>query len=473
MRLSLFAIPLALAAAPAAAAGCDGLAGFKLASAEVHATTVAAGTALPFAAAVKLPFALCRVEGAAHPTTDSDIRFDVLIPEGSAWNGRFLQVGNGGFAGQIPYSTMLLGLAKGYAVAGTDDGHRSTDGSDASWALGHPEKVVDFGWRAVKSTTDAAKAILAAYGNAPKKNYFFGCSDGGREALMTAQRYPQDFDGIVAGAPAWSWTRMQGSAATLMREMLDPARALPTGKLIALQAAALAACGSGKTYIADQRACRFDPGTIACKGADTDSCLTKGQLKTVRLIYGGTRDPATGKLLPGLRPGAEALDHSWKDWGISTTPGAASRAQGSGFPWNHFAYLVKHDPKFSLAQLTDADVVASDRDLGPILDAASPDLSGFKAHGGRLIQYHGWNDPAIPPGYSLDYYAKVQAKVGPSTDFYRLFMVPGMLHCTGGDAPTRIDWIALLEKWVENGDAPAAAIARDANGNQQAVTAER
>lgn len=467
----LLALPLVLAAAPAAAAGCDGLTAPP--KTEIHATTIAAGTPLPFAASVKLPFALCRVEGAARPTADSDIRFDVLIPEGAGWNGRFLQVGNGGFAGQIPYPTMLLGLAKGYAVAGTDDGHQTADNHDARWALGHPEKVIDFGSRAVKTTTDAAKAILAAYGAMPKKAYFFGCSDGGREALMTAQRNPADFDGIVAGAPAWWWTRLQGSAATLTRATLAPDRALPTGKLIALQAAALAACGGGKTYIANPKSCRFDPGTIACKGADTDSCLTPGQVKTVRLIYGGTRDPDGGKLLPGLRPGAEALDRSWKDWGISTTPGAADRAQGHGFPWNHYAYLVKHDPAFSLAALTDADIVAGDRELAPILDAASPDLSAFKAHGGKLIMYHGWNDPAIAPGYSLEYYRQVQAKMGPSTDFYRLFLVPGMLHCSGGDAPTQVDWIATLEQWAEAGAAPAAVVARDRNGATQTIAAER
>ena len=467
------AAPVTTAAIPPAATPCDSLAAFRPARTELRATTIAAGAALPFAPSVTLPFALCRVEGAAHPTADSDIRFEVLIPVDAGWNGRFLQVGNGGFAGQIPYGTMLLGVAKGYAVAGTDDGHQTRDNQDASWALGHPEKVVDFGSRGVKTTTDAAKAILAAYGAVPKKAYFFGCSDGGREALMTAQRNPGDFDGIVAGAPAWSWTRLQGSAARLTREMLDLARALPTGKLIALQAAALAACGGGKTYIADPRACRFDPGTIACADFDSDACLTAGQLKTVRLIYGGTRDPATGKPLPGLRPGAEALDRSWKDWGVSTTPGAASRTEGRGFPWNHFAYLVKHDPKFTLAALTDADIVKGDRDLGPILDAASPDLSAFKARGGKLIQYHGWNDPAIPPGYSLDYFKQVRARMGPVSDFYRLFVVPGMLHCSGGDAPTRVDWIAMLEQWAEAGVAPATAVARDKDGATQTVVAER
>ena len=471
---ALYLLPFLTVAAPAAAAGCEGLAGLAFPNVTITAvSTIAPGTQLSFASGpVKLPYALCRVSGAAHPTPDSDIRFEVMIPEGAGWNGRFLQVGNGGFAGQIPYGTMLLGLAKGYAVAGTDDGHATIDNQDASWGLGHPDKVIDFGWRGVKSTTDAAKAILTGYGMTPKKNYFFGCSDGGREALMTAQRYPEDFDGIVAGAPAWAWTHMLGSQALLTAQFADPARALPVAKLPALEAAALKACGDGKTYIADQRNCRFDPATIACKAAETAACLTRAQLKTVKLIYNGTRDRITGKLQPGLRPGAEAEGRSWRDWGVATVPGDTSRLTGKGFAWNHFAYLVKEDPAFSLAALTKADVIAGSRKLGHILDADNPDLSAFKAHGGKLIHYHGWNDPAIPPGYSQQYHANVQAKMGPSADFYRLFMVPGMLHCSGGPAPTRVDWIAMLEDWVERDAAPATATARDGAGSEQIVRAE-
>ena len=368
---------------------------------------------------------------------------------------------------------MLIGLAKGYAVAGTDDGHQTEDNPDARWALGHPANVVDFGWRAVKSTTDGAKAILAAYGGKPEKSYFFGCSDGGREALMSAQRFPADFDGIVAGAPAWSWTRMLASAGKLTLAELDPAAAIPPAKLPALQAAALAACGGGNSYIADQLSCNFDPGVIACKAAETDQCLTAAQLKTVRLVYNGVRDPSNGKLLPGLKPGAEAADRSWRDWGIATVLCDRSRAEAEGFTWNYYAYMVKGDPKFSVAALTDADIVAGERKLGATLDAGSPDLAAFKARGGKLIQYHGWNDPAIPPGYSFEYFTKVQARIDPTSEFYRLFMVPGMLHCTGGAAPTQVDWVALLENWVERGEAPATATARNAAGATQLVTAER
>ena len=474
---AILLLPALLAAAPAAATGCEELRALRLPGVEIRsADAVAKGATLPFSAPdlpIKSDIAVCAVEATVRPTADSDIRFAVLIPQGTAWNGKFLQVGNGGLAGKIPYGTMLLGLAKGYAVAGTDDGHQTKENADARWALGHPEKVADFGWRAVKSTTDGAKAILAAYSGKPDKSYFFGCSDGGREALMTAQRFPADFDGIVAGAPAWPWTRMLASAAKVTQRQLDPAAALPPAKLPALQAAALAACGGGNRYIANQRSCRFDPGVIACTGAETDQCLTQPQLKTVRLVYNGVRDPGTGMTLPGLRPGAEAADRSWRDWGIAMLPGDRSRAEAKGFTWNYFAFMVKDDPAFSVAALTDADIISSERKLSGTLDAASPDLSAFKARGGKLIQYHGWNDPAIPPAYSLEYHTKVQARMGPSSGFYRLFMVPGMLHCTGGAAPTQVDWVALLESWVERGDAPASVTPTAADGSKQVVVAER
>src|SRR5581483_5565743 len=196
---------LGVKAQPSAGA-CEALAGLKLAHVTItQAVTVAAQAPLP---------AYCKVVASARPTGDSDIRFEVAIPEKDAWNGRYLQVGNGGFAGVIPEPGILLGVAQGYAVAGTDDGHQSTINTDASWALGHPEKQIDFGYRALKETTDAAKAIIQDYkGSAPRYSYFQGCSDGGREALMEAQRYPRDFDGIVAGDPANNWTHLLAGAA--------------------------------------------------------------------------------------------------------------------------------------------------------------------------------------------------------------------------------------------------------------------
>lgn len=209
-------------AAPAAAADCAALLTAKLPMAEVTgASLVAAGTA-PLKPAVDV----CRVTVTARPSADSDVRIELWIPQGAAWNGKYMQVGNGGFAGSVPYRTMTLGLRAGYAVAGTDTGHQSPDGTDARWALGHPEKVIDFGWRSIKATTDAAKALLTAYGKAASRAYFLGCSDGGREALMAAQRFPGEFDGIVAGAPASHWTSLMASAGLLDRTMSRPKFAL-------------------------------------------------------------------------------------------------------------------------------------------------------------------------------------------------------------------------------------------------------
>ncbi len=472
MKIALVALLLIGSAVSnsASAAGCEGLRSFSLPNTE--ATSAAVVTALRVdGASVPLRSPACKVELTARPTSDSDIRIGVLIPEGDAWNGKFFQIGNGGFAGRIPWGVMALALARGYAVAGTDNGHQDNDGASAKWGLGHPEKVVDFGWRAVKTTTDVAKAVIFAHGAAAKRNYFFGCSDGGREALMTAQRFPQDFEGIVAGAPAWPWTRMMGAAGSIVKESLLPGRTIAPAKLPALQAAALAACGEGKSYIADPRQCLFDPAIIACTGADSNACLMPGEVETARLIYQGRSDPVSGRDFPGLAPGAEALPNSWAWWGRASTPGDAAEATSKGFGWNYFAYLVKQDPKFDLRNLTDADIIAGDKLWAKTLNADNADLRAFKDRGGKLLGYHGWNDPAIPPGLSLEYLAAVKAKTPGTKDFYRMFLVPGMLHCRGGAAPVDVDWFKTLDQWVESGEAPATLEARGDSGRTQILTA--
>jgi feruloyl esterase len=266
---------------------------------------------------------------------------------------------------------------------------------------------------------------------------------------------------------------MMGAGAKAIQTAQQAGAALPPAKLPALQAAARAACAGGETYILDPRQCRFDPGVIACKGAETDQCLTPGQLATVRRIYAGVKDPVTGRHFPGLEPGAEAAPgNGWTDWGIASQPGDVSRATSAGFIWNYFAYLAKEDPKTDVRQISDRDIVAAHRKLAPVLNADSADLSAFKARGGKLIQYHGWNDPAIPPRLSLEYHAAVKKTVSGADTFMRLFMVPGMLHCRGGDAPTNIDWIAVLENWVEKGQAPTTILARG-NGKNQTLVMER
>jgi feruloyl esterase len=475
LSVSMLAL-LAGGAPPAVAADCGALAGLAVPGARVtSAQVVTSLTGTRGTVALAAP--ACRVLVTARPSPDSDVRIAVIIPEGSAWNGKFAQLGNGGFAGQIPWASLALGLKRGYAVAGTDDGHQDSDGTSAKWAIGHPEKVTDFGWRAVKATTDVANAVLAGRGAAPSTRYFVGCSDGGREALMTAQRFPGDFDGIVAGAPAWPWSRMIGIGADTVRQSLLPGRALPPAKLPALTDAALKACGNASLdkggWIENPRTCKFDPAVIACKGAASDACLTPGEVTTARAIYAGRRDPVTGENFPGLVPGAEAVQSSWSYWGRATAAGDVSQATSDGFPWNWMAYLVKDNPAYDLRKLTDADIIAGYRRWGATLDADNPDLSAFEAHGGKLISYHGWNDPAIPPGLTLDYWRKVKAKTPRTDGFYRLFMVPGMLHCSGGNAPANVDWFAEIDKWVTSGKAPETIIATGKDGAQRTVTRER
>jgi len=406
----------------------------------------------------------CRVLGTARPTADSDIHFEVAIPEGDAWNGRYLQVGNGGFAGTIPERSFPAGLAAGYAVAGTDDGHQSTIGTDASWALGHPEKVIDFGYRALKETTDAAKAIIAAHADrAPKYAYFLGCSDGGREALMEAQHYPDDFNGIVAGDPANHWTHLLAGAAWNAQALnATPASAIPAAKLKALEAATLKACGDQDGVIENPLTCHFDPAAIRCTGADSDDCLTGPQVTAARKIYAGARNPRTGqRILAGYSPGGEGEPGGWSPWITGPGAGVTDKAAQSGFAHNFFGYVLFADPNYDIRKLNlDADVGAADAKYAPIFNAYDPDMSAFKRHGGKLIQYHGWADPAIPAGDSIAYFKTVQARMGDTSGFYRLFLAPGMLHCAGGRGPSAVTLPALsaIAAWVEKGEAPAKLV---------------
>lgn len=403
----------------------------------------------------------CHLEVTARPTPGSDIRIEVWIPVGAAWNGKFVQFGNGGFAGRIPSAVIKAAAMKGYATAATDDGHQTDQATDARWALRRPEKVTDFGWRALKVTTNVGKAlVLAQKGVGPGKSYFDGCSDGGREALMTAQRQPDDFDGIVAGAPAYDFTRLLGYAAFQAQTLLNkPGAYLGPPQLAVLQAAALKACADGGRYIVDPQACRFDPGQAQCKaGDDGSNCLTAAQVAAARAIYAGLKDPRTGKLLvPGLTFGGEAQPGGWEAWVTGPSQDKIGLARSNQFGSNFFKYMAFGDPGYDMTRLDlgaglDDARGRTSRDL----DAIDPNLAAFKARGGKLIQFHGWNDAAIPARLSIAYYEDVRRTMGPTDGFYRLYMVPGMLHCGGGAGPGNVDWLAALDRWVTVGAAPAA-----------------
>jgi feruloyl esterase len=403
---------------------------------------------------------LCKVSVVSRPTKDSEIGIEVWIPIGSNWNGKFVQLGNGGFAGNINSFALRRLAAMGYAAAGTDNGHRAI-GTSAAWALGHPEKIVDFGYRSLKETTDVGKALVRLQKEGgPKLSYFMGCSDGGREALMEAQRYPADFDGIVAGAPANYMSLLFGNAAAQQQALARPGAYLDKPALQLLQTRVLNDCG-GEAFVRDQAACRFDPGVLQCKPGQAEGCLSAAQVVAARAIYAGRKDPRTGRIaLPGISPGAEALNGSWDAWITGPTQAQNSRAAGYQFGSNAFKYFAFQDPSFDFLKLDlGAEFDRAKAKMGPIIDSARPDLSAFRKRGGKLLQYHGWNDPAIPARSSIVYYEDVRRTMGDTRGFYRLYLVPGMLHCGAGMGPNNVDWLGTLDAWVSEKRAPASLTA--------------
>ena len=419
--------------------------------------------------------AFCRVAGVSRPEAGSEIGFEVWLPAPEAWNGRFQGIGSGGSAGAIRYPQLAAAVAGGYAAVATDNGHTSTSGFDGSWALGHPVRLVDFGYRAQHEATVAGKAITAAYYGRPADYaYFVGCSQGGHHALMEAQRYPHDYDGIVAGAPANYWIGlMTGELWSGLATTRDPAQNLPRAKLPVLGAAVMAACdgldGLEDGLIDDPRACGFDPGTLACEGGDRPDCLTGGEVAAARAIYAGPTRPGSGeRIFPGYAPGSEHFEAPDGLGGWARYWSGVEKPGGSAIDF--MRYSVFQDPDYDLRSFDfDADwdlannrVVGADETLGSALNAVDPDLTAFKAAGGRLISYHGWADALIPGQYAVDYYDSVIEAMGglaETTDFYRLFMAPGVAHCRGGPGPDRFDAVSALERWVEEGAAPDRLIA--------------
>jgi hypothetical protein len=463
---------LLMGAGAALALGAPGMAHAETACADI------AKTALPHAEITSATVEkvgsgeACRIAVASHPTKDSNIKLEVWIPLGEAWNGKFVQMGNGGFAGTVVSGQLRAMAGRGYAAAGTDDGHQTPVGTNAAWALGHPEKLVDFGWRALKETTDISKALIAAQkGLKPKTSYFAGCSDGGREALMEAQRFPGDFDGIVAGAPANAMSQLFGISAAQHQALSAPGGYLGQAELALLQKSVLAQCADGGAFVRDPAACHFDPGKLACKAGATEGCLTAPQVHSARVMYEGRRDPRTGKIaFPGFTPGAEAQPNSWTAWVVGANEAQHSRAAGYQFSSNAFKYFAFGDPSFDFLKMDlGAQFDQARRKMGPIIDSDSPNLAAFKRHGGKLIQYHGWNDPAIPARSSILYYEDVSKTMGDTSGFYRLYLVPGMLHCGGGASPTNVDWLGQLDAWVSEKKPPAAITAASGSNGSGAT----
>jgi feruloyl esterase len=397
--------------------------------------------------------AFCRVAATAAPTADSAIKFEVWLPV-EGWNGKFVAVGNGGFAGVIFYFAMAEPLRRGYAVAGSDTGHEG-GAADASFAVGHPEKLVDYAWRAVHEMTVKSKTVVTAHYSAPpRRSYWVGCSSGGRQGLKEAQRFPDDFDGIAAGAPASRWVPLMAYGAKVQQLIANPTGGLGRAQLALLKEAAITACDARETAspIASWRTprCTFDPGALACTPTNAAACLTPAQVEAARSIYAGVVNPRTGeRIFPGPAPGGEL---QWAAYAPGVFPIAA----------NYWRDLVIRDPAWSPAKLDLDKDLALARSLDTAgLDSSDPNLSAFVARRGKLLLWHGWTDGLIPAQNTIDYYEKVSAAIGAerTKDSVRLFMAPGVDHCGDGEGTFRIDVLEAIDAWVESGKAPEQLVA--------------
>jgi len=425
--------------------------------------------------------AFCRVVAEAKPTSDADIKLEVWLPV-SGWNGKLEGIGVGGFAGSIDNVQLATSLKAGYAATATDTGHTGSP-IDAGWATGHPEKIIDYGYRGIHEMTRVAKTVIAAYySKPPQRSYFAGCSGGGREALMEAQRYPEDYDGILAGAPANYWTALLATAAYDTQALtMDSASFIPPAKIPTIAAAVNAACdeadGVRDGILNDPRQCHFDPATIQCKGVDSGKCLTAAQVSALKKLYAGMPDSRGHVIYPGYLPGGEEGQNGWGLWITGAEPGKSFTAAFANGFFPNFVF-GKSDWDYKTFNV-DAALKAANERTAQALNATDPDLKAFKARGGKLVLYHGWSDAAITPLNTIDYYESVIKKMG-QTDvdsFVRLYMVPGFQHCFGGPGPDSFGAVydlkfddpqhsvdASLEQWVEKAAAPSMIIASKFEG---------
>ena len=471
-RTLFLAAATILVALPAAAASCDSLKSVKI----DHVTIDSAE--LIKAGEYKAPPGgrggppdlsdlpqFCRITATSRPTADSDIKIEVWLPT-NTWNGKFKADGNGGWTGSISASTLADGVRRGYAQAMTDTGH---EGGSASFAMNHPEKLIDFGYRSIYEMAVTGQMLTEEFYESPiRYSYFNGCSAGGRQALQAANMYPELFDGVVAGSPGAYWTgRALQSVWIGQASHASETSMIPSEKFPAIHAAVLKACdtidGAEDGIIDDPRNCHFDPGMLECEGADMNDCLTPAQIATARKIYADVTNPRTGTVyFPGDEPGSEL---GWR-----TMAGANPFGPGLDL----FRYLVYNDP--------DWDYKTFDFDKGAeaALDADRPadvfraDLSDFYKKGGKVVQYHGWADPQIAPRSSVMFYdTQVRhSDLATVRDSHRLFMVPGMAHCGGGEGTSQFDMIHALEQWVEDGQAPDSVPAtRESDGRTRPLCA--
>lgn len=462
------------------AKSCDpaSFASLKLDNASViSAAGVAANSYVPAGSSAPIQnlAAFCKITGQARPTSDSLINFEIWVPK-EGWNGKFVTTGNGGYSPAMKPNDMANALRQGYATIGGDTGHQVADGNDFFWGVGHTEKIRDWGTRSVHAITVPGKAIVAQLqGRAITRSYYYGCSTGGHQGYAEVQQYPEDFDGVIAGAPGSNRTAL--NAEFLWRFLANHATGnnttpiLSNAKVSLITSRAVAACdaldGVTDGVIADPRACTgaaFSVDAMLCTGAENDSCLTADQIAAVKKVYQGPRNARTGaQIYPGQLVGSES---GWPSYWSGTAPARS----------DFWALWAFDNPQWNWWNFDwDRDYTFAQSRLGPLVDQVNPDISAFKARGGKLITFHGWADAVVSPQDTIAYYEQVKtAQGGASLDgFFRLFMAPGMGHCSGGTGPVAFgqeggyitnptpanDILMALDQWVDKGVAPDSIIA--------------
>ena len=507
LSLTLPAGLLLASTSAAAATSCASLTGLSLPNTTITlAQSYNSGDTVT--GTTKAPAGLCRVAGTVKPGPKSNVHFELWIPTDGTWNGKYQQVGCGGFCGAVQYAAVANAVSRGYAAASTDDGTSGNPPAVPAGApafIGNNDVLLDYGYRAIKATTDNSKSVIKAFtGKSASYSYFVGCSDGGREALQEAQRFPDDFDGIIVGSPVNDQVGEFGSSYLYDSEAVlngPQTGGVPDAYLTPIALAALdqgshAACigkdggVASDAFLSDPRQCLFDPATVACKSGQTPSmaspCLTPAQVASAKKIYAGPHDKHGNLLFPGYEPGNESLASNWPAWISGSGPGnPIGAAPGSpttnGAPGSQYTLgygfgcdLMKGVQSCNYLGIDVAQQDATARKtLQPIISSVNPDLRPFKHHGGKMIHYVGWNDMAIAPQNSVNYYRTVERTVDNVHSFYRLFMVPGMSHCGSGAGPNAFgngttngpvidaqhDLVKALEAWVEHGVAPDKIVA--------------
>lgn len=456
MRNAIVSFGLVLAAsaagalaAPGTNAACSALTDLKLENVRITAAEHVAPGWKPPKSLFAAPDATARTSFCRVALTiEKEIKVEVWLPD--VWNQRFEGVGNGGLTGALNYPAMAGAVGAGFATASTDTGHETVKGFfDDDWVAGHPDRVENFAYRGHHLMAVTAKKIVAAYYGAPaKKTYYNGCSSGGWQGLTEAQRYPEDYDGIVAGAPAINFVRLQSRAfVNAYWSRRDPAGDIPAAKLSLLAKTMTAQCdaadGLKDGIVTDPRLCRFDWRALQCKAGDKPTCLTKAQITRAKKVYDPRPSAGDVKLYPGMPLGALAIGPI-------------------EYPHDHDPFdtlmmiqVLKEKPSWTTATFDPAqDIPSVEKEIGAMLDSENPDLEAFKARGGKLLLYHGWADNVLSPYNTLDYFHAVEEKTPDAESFLRLFFIPSMGHCGGGDGPNAFDSTSAIVDWVENGAAP-------------------